>query len=187
MKKLQESTNKIAVCFAACLAFVLILFAGCCVRKQADDKPARSSSPAIPKDPAESFSGGSEESGEQPPKAVWKLEIERRREREIEETLERAMDMLKSGNLEGAARLVSRVHSENRTDPNITMRTSYMHAMIFHQMKDPVRRRQAMDNMLKSMEALQKDRRFLEAHEAGKASAEVIQMSLDKAGDRYAQ
>lgn len=109
----------------------------------------------------------------------------RRKQRDVTKNLEDASKMIKSANLEGALRLVQRVQQENSTDPNVTMQTWYMQAMIYHRQKDGTKRKEAMNQMLKSMETLQKDPRFKQAHEDGQDSMEVIKQSLDSAGSRY--
>ncbi len=93
--------------------------------------------------------------------------------------------MLRGSNFEGALRVAERIQAENAADPNVTMRTSYLKAMIYHRMNDAGRRKEAMNQMLKSMETLQKDPRFREAYEDGKANAELIKMSVDEAGKKY--
>jgi len=99
--------------------------------------------------------------------------------------LERISAMMKGGNHEGALREVDRIERDNPRDPNVTMRTSYLKAMIFHRMNDVNRRKEAMNQMLKSMEDVQKDPRFRAAFEDGTANAEIIKMSIDRAGGRY--
>ncbi len=93
--------------------------------------------------------------------------------------------MLKGSNYEGALREADRLQADNARDPNVTMRTSYLKAMIFHRMNDGARRKEAMNQMLKSMEALQKDPRFRAAYEDGKAGSELIKLSVEKSGKKY--
>jgi len=109
----------------------------------------------------------------------------RKREEKIVADLERISVMMKGGNYEGALREADRVQRDNPRDPNVTMRTSYLKAMVFHRMNDVNRRKEAMNQMLKSMEDVQKDPRFRAAFEDGTANAEIIKMSIDRAGDRY--
>jgi len=109
----------------------------------------------------------------------------RKREEKIVADLERISVMMKGGNYEGALREADRVQRDNPGDPNVTMRTSYLKAMVFHRMNDVNRRKEAMNQMLKSMEDVQKDPRFRAAFEDGTANAEIIKMSIDRAGDRY--
>lgn len=109
----------------------------------------------------------------------------RLREEKINTELERVSGMLRGNNFEGALRVAERIQAENAADPNVTMRTSYLKAMIYHRMNDAGRRKEAMNQMLKSMETLQKDPRFREAYEDGKANAELIKMSVDEAGKKY--
>ncbi|MBP7633951.1 hypothetical protein KBA41_07250 [Candidatus Ozemobacteraceae bacterium] len=109
----------------------------------------------------------------------------RKREEKIVSDLERVSAMMKGRNYEGALREADRVQRDNPRDPNVTMRTSYLKAMIFHRMNDVSRRKEAMTQMLKSMEEVQKDPRFRAAFEDGTANAEIIKMSIDRAGDRY--
>lgn len=109
----------------------------------------------------------------------------RSREEKINADLERVSAMLKGKNYEGALREAERVQRDNPRDPNVTMRTSYLKAMIFHRMNDGNRRKEAMDQMLKSMEELQKDPRFRAAHEDGVANSEIIKMSIEQSGSRY--
>lgn len=114
-----------------------------------------------------------------------KFEAEQKKEQEITAQLEQANSMLKGQNLEGALRLVQRVALEHAQDPYVIMRTSYLEAMIFHKMKDAGKRKDAMNRLLKSMEALQGDPRFQQGFLDGMANQEVIKMSLDKAGKKY--
>jgi len=109
----------------------------------------------------------------------------RLREEKINTELERVSGMLRGSNYEGALRVAERLQAENAADPNVTMRTNYLKAMIYHRMNDAAHRKEAMNQMLKSMEALQKDPRFREAYEDGKASSELIKMSIDEAGKKY--
>lgn len=109
----------------------------------------------------------------------------RKREEKIVADLERISVMMKGGNYEGALREADRVQRDNPRDPNVTMRTSYLKAMVFHRMNDVNRRKEAMNQMLKSMEDVQKDPRFRAAFEDGTANAEIIKMSIDRAGGRY--
>ncbi|HNW33719.1 MAG TPA: hypothetical protein PKM25_02225 [Candidatus Ozemobacteraceae bacterium] len=109
----------------------------------------------------------------------------RQREEKINTELERVSAMLKGSNYEGALREADRLQADNARDPNVTMRTSYLKAMIFHRMNDGARRKEAMNQMLKSMEALQKDPRFRAAYEDGKAGSELIKLSVEKSGKKY--
>lgn len=108
-----------------------------------------------------------------------------KREEKINSDLERVSAMLKGRNYEGALREAERVQRDNPGDPNVTMQASYLKAMIFHRMSDGNRRKEAMNEMLKSMEALQKDPRFRAAHEDGLDNAEIIKMSIDRSENRY--
>lgn len=117
--------------------------------------------------------------------AARKFEAAQRKEMEITSQLEQADKMLKGANLEGALRLVQRVEQENSQDPYVTMRTSYLQAMIFNRMKDGPRRKEAMNKLLKDMEALQGDPRFQQGFIDGQANQELIRMSLEKAGRKY--
>jgi len=117
--------------------------------------------------------------------AVLAYEAAKKKNLEITAALEEASKMIKSSNLEGALRKVQQIHQENSRDPYVTMQTWYMQAMIYHRQKEPGKRKEAMNQMLKSMEALQKDSRFRTAFEEGQASIEVIKKSIEKAGPRY--
>jgi len=125
----------------------------------------------------------SSQSGSETESAV--AAAERRREEKINTELERVSVMLKGSNYEGALREVDRLQNDNARDPNVTMRTSYLKAMIFHRMNDGTRRKEAMNQMLKSMEMLQKDPRFRTAYEDGKAGSELIKMSVEQSGKKY--
>ncbi|MBI3037552.1 hypothetical protein HYY75_00675 [bacterium] len=116
---------------------------------------------------------------------VVAFEKERKREAEITGMLEQASQMVKGVNYGGALRMVQRIEQENPTDSNTLMRTSYMKAMIYHRMKDSPKRKEAMNQMLKNMEALQKDPRFREAFEEGQSSVSVIKKSVERLGAHY--
>ncbi len=106
-------------------------------------------------------------------------------EEKINSQLEQANAMLRSSNLDGALRLVDRVHSENVRDPNVTMKTWYLRAMIYHRKKEPNKRKEAMNQMLKSMADLQQDPRFQQAFLDGQDCIEVIKKAIEKGGKRY--
>lgn len=93
--------------------------------------------------------------------------------------------MMRSGNLEGALRQVQRVNQENSTDHHVGMQSSYLKAMLYHRLREPAKRKEAMDAMLKNMEALQQDPEFRAAHEEGKEGQEMIRLTLEKAGGLY--
>ena len=96
--------------------------------------------------------------------------------------------MMKAANLEGALRLVDRIHQEEGRDPYVSMQTWYLKAMIYHRQKDSPKRKDAMNAMLKSMETMQKDPRFRQSFEDGQEVADVIKTSVQraqKAGKNY--
>lgn len=101
--------------------------------------------------------------------------------------LKQANQMMKSSNpnLDEALRVVQKIQQENERDPNITMQTWYMQAMIYHRQKDSPKRKDAMNQMLKSMESLQKDPRFLASFADGKEALDIMQKSIDSSGNRY--
>lgn len=117
--------------------------------------------------------------------ALAALDAARKKEEELNGRLQQASGMMKAGDLEGALRLVTRLQQENARDPYAGMQVSYLRAMIHHRMKDPVRRKEAMNDLLKNMEAVQKDPRFVASFKEGMDAQAVIKMSLEKAGKRY--
>jgi len=173
------------------LSFSLIpLFSGCGFRSA--DQPAAISSPLSTNHETGSKlttpkSGRRSPEISPPVKTPKEKQFETARKKEIEITgqLEQADKMMKGANLEGALRVVQRLDQENSSDPYVKMRTSYMQAMIFNRMKDANRRKEAMNQLLKSMEALQNDPRFQESFIDGQANQEMIKMSLEKAGKKY--
>jgi len=107
---------------------------------------------------------------------------------QVEARLQEAAAMMKAANLEGALRLVDRIHQEEGRDPYVSMQTWYLKAMIYHRQKDSPKRKDAMNAMLKSMETMQKDPRFRQSFEDGQEVADVIKTSVQraqKAGKNY--
>jgi len=117
--------------------------------------------------------------------ALAALNAARKRDEEFSGRLQQASDMMKAGDLEGSLRVVTRLQQENARDPYAGMQVSYLKAMIHHRMKDPVKRKEAMNDLLKQMEAVQKDPGFVAAFKDGMDAQSVIKMSLEKAGKRY--
>jgi hypothetical protein len=177
-------------CFLGLVGLFSAGLGGCSCRRQTlPDPVADQGSPVVP---AGQTSGvptpdrRSDDETVQRSAAEEALEKERHREQEITTLLERSQQMLRSGNLDGAYRITQRLRQEPPRDPYVHMRCSYLQAMIFHRQNDPRKRKEAMNSMLQSMEAVQQDPRFQAAHEDGKTTAEMIKMTLDKAGGRYA-
>ena len=106
---------------------------------------------------------------------------------QITAKLEEAWDMLRKSNPEGSLRIVKRLQQRGHKDPHVHMQAEYLKAMIYHRMGNARLRKKAMDAMLRNMEQLQKDPRFLTAYEEGVAAQELIRMSLKKAGKKYAE
>ena len=117
--------------------------------------------------------------------AVIAYETEKKKTVEVTAALEDVSRMIKNSNLEGALRKVQQIQTQNARDPYITMQTNYLQAMIFHRQKDAPKRKEAMNQMLKNMETLQKDPRFKAAYEDGQAAIDVIKKSLEAVGERY--
>jgi|GEM_PF-2015647 len=113
------------------------------------------------------------------------FEKAQKKEMEITGQLEEASKMMKASNLDGALRIVQRIQQEDGEDVYVSMRVNYLKAMIYHRQKDPGKRKEAMNQMLKNMEYLQKDPRFQEGFEDGQANVDMIKMSIKKAGKRY--
>ena len=175
--------------FLACLSMLGILFfsLGCGYKGNSHAKTEDEHSSAPTKTPEKvievAMPGKVDRNAKDP--SVLAFEAAKQKQKEVTKTLEEAAGMIKTSNLEGALRLVQRVQQENSLDPNVTMQTNYMQAMIFYRQKDSPKRKEAMNQMLKSMEKLQKDPRFRQAYQEGMDSVEVIKQSLEKMGSKY--
>ncbi|MBF0408855.1 MAG: hypothetical protein HQM10_16020 [Candidatus Riflebacteria bacterium] len=99
--------------------------------------------------------------------------------------LEQSVKMLKSSNLGGALRMVERVQQNFPRDNYLNMQSWYIKAMIFHRQRDMKKRKEAMDSMLKCIESLQKDPKYLSSVQDGKEGADLIRMSIEKKGKRF--
>ena len=173
-----------------CLGFALLLGVHGCGRKPSATPPTSPDSRPVTSNPA---TGTKTESGKavdrpldpQGIAALAKLEEARRRDEEFSGRLQQASNMMKSGDLEGALRQVTRLQQEHARDPYAGMQVAYLRAVIHHRMKDPAKRKEAMNDLLKQMEAAQKDPGFTAAFQEGMDAQAVIKMTLEKAGKRY--
>jgi hypothetical protein len=168
-----------------CLVFGI---SGCGGRKTAANKlpaqaPEEQGAPA--KIAATETASLGSEKGKTGQSEVEEFEKARAKHIEVTKSLEEASRMLKSGNLEGSLRLVQRIQQENREDPFVSMQTNYLQAMVFHRQRDPVKRKAAMNEMLRSMETAQKDPRFQKSFEEGMAGVEIIRESLKRHSKQY--
>lgn len=170
----------------------LSLATGCCTKKPISAKKVPSGKIDTPR----TFPGISSESspGGYSQKQIDELNTKdpkvnemRRRKTEQYKRLEYAHKMLKDSNPQAALREIERLQMDIRDDTYLEMQTWYLSAMVYHKMGKSSRRKRSMRKMLETMEVLQKDPRFKAAYEDGKISQEVIKMSINKEGDKYAE
>lgn len=110
---------------------------------------------------------------------------ERKKEQEVEDLLRRVQDDLGRGSPDSAMRDLEQLKQRYADDSYVQMRVAYMMARVAHRQNNGKRRKQAMDDMLKAMEATQKDARFLKAHGEGRSAQEVVRESIKRAGGSY--
>ncbi len=111
----------------------------------------------------------------------------RQHELELESSLEMISKMIRTANLDAALRSIQKMEQENPQNVHLLMKTGYLKAMIYHRQKDPARRREAMNQMLKNMETMQKDPVYRAAFADGQDAVEVVRKSLERGGGRYGQ
>ena len=171
------------------LALVLLI-SGCWGGKKTNtpEKPPDKGSVVLP---PRFGSTGSETAGvgslTRPVEAAVVPDKARQRELELESNLETTSKMIRSANLDAALRRIEKMEQENPGNAHLLMKTGYLKAMVFHRQKEPARRREAMNQMLKNMETMQKDPMFRAAFADGQDGAEVIRKSLERGGGRYGQ
>ena len=119
------------------------------------------------------------------PVAASASAVAARKEAGVEATLEQIARMIRTSNLEGALRQIERIEQDHPGEPMVLMETGYMKAMVFHRQKNVPKRREAMSQLLKNMEAMQKDPRFRAAFADGQESSDLMKKALEKGGGRF--
>ena len=105
---------------------------------------------------------------------------------ELYQRLERSHQLLQSSNPEAALRELERLQQGIRDDPYLEMQTWYLSAMIYHKTGAVSRRRRSMRKMMETLEKLQKDPRFLRAHQLGITNQQLIEtVEKNSKGHRY--
>lgn len=105
--------------------------------------------------------------------------------KELYQRLERSHKLLQSSNPEAALRELERLQQGIRDDPYLEMQSWYLSAMIYHKTGAVSRRRRSMRKMMETLEKLQKDPRFLRAHQLGVANQQLIETLQNSKGHRY--
>lgn len=176
--------NLLLIAATVLLGIACLSAAGCCVKRNPESSEISGDAPvsAVEKP---SISDPEPENKLKQDEKPEEYDISSKKQEEVNSSLEQAHRMIRDDNLESALRIVERIYLNYPDDPEITMQTHYMKAMIFHRMKDPSKRKQAMDEMLKSMEKLQQDARYRKSYEIGRECEEVVKMSIEKYGKNY--
>ncbi len=173
------------------LVLLVMNLPGCCSRKTVEKRPvsgkknsAVSSTASPVTEKASPAIGEVMISGNE---SGRKLRDQDKKTKEQYRRLEYAFDMYNTANYDGALREVERLQLEINNDPYLEMQSWYLSAMIYHKSDKTSRRKRAMRKMLESMEQLQKDPRFLNAHADGMISQEIMKMAIEKGEGRYAE
>lgn len=175
--------NHRLVFFCAWL-LICILFAGCCRRT---DRERTDKSVDVTKI-TEDFSLKNENdmSDDSQRKYESHLDIDLRQTKTAYSLLQRSYENYRYHNYSAALRELERCQGLIRNDPYLEMQSWYMAVKIHQKMGAVSRKRRAMRRMMESMEELQGDFRFRQAHKQGMATRELIDFFNKKAGDTYA-
>ncbi len=111
---------------------------------------------------------------------------EGKKEEAVNALLARAQSAMQGRNYDAALRDLERLKLQHPDDPYVAMRVQYLEARIAHRQNNAKARKTAMDAMLKSMERVQQDPRFQEAHREGRVAQDVIKQSIQQGGEKYA-
>jgi hypothetical protein len=176
---------------AILLVLLVIILPGCCSRKTVSKRQATGRKNSVATVRQASYpEKASPQTGEEMlsgNETVRKLRDQDKKTKDQYRRLEYAFEMYNTANLDGALREVERLQLEINNDPYLEMQSWYLSAMIYHKSDKTSRRKRAMRKMLESMEQLQKDPRFLQAHADGMISQEIMKMALEKGEGRYAE
>ncbi|HNV69684.1 MAG TPA: hypothetical protein PKO06_08310 [Candidatus Ozemobacteraceae bacterium] len=170
------------------LLLVTTMFTGCWGRAKVgtpDRKPVVVASEAVlvretPASTTSSIASASRVASQSAP-----ADRARQQELELEANLEIVSKMIRTANLDAALRRIEKTEQENPGNAHLLMKTGYLKAMIFHRQKDSVKRRDAMNQMLKNMETMQKDPMYRTAFTDGQDAIDVVRKSLERGGGRY--
>lgn len=94
------------------------------------------------------------------PKLETNQELQTKR---LYERLEASYSMLQRKNYNGAEHEIELIQQNIHNDPLLEMKTWYLSALIYKQTGKTSRRKHAMNKLMKAFEAVQKDKRFINA------------------------
>ena len=106
--------------------------------------------------------------------------------KELYENLERANDLYKMRNYEGALRELDRIQRESADDPYLEMQAWALSATVYDKTGKTSRRKRAYRKMFDALVAVHKDPRYEKARQDGKECMELIKIAKEKGDEKYA-